>query len=154
MKTRFAATLVSLSALALVTACGSQPTTANQSVGSAYGTGTVSQAVQYGYVSRIDVVQVASSATGGGAVLGAVLGAGIGHQIGGGTGPDVATGVGAIGGAVIGHQIETRNRKDDEVYRITVRFESGQVQQFDYLQLNELRVGDRVKVEGGQLYRL
>lgn len=151
MRTPFAAILASLSALALVTACASNPPN-YQSVGTAPG--AVSQGIQYGYVSRIDVVPVASRASGGGAILGAVIGGVIGHQIGGGTGRDVATGVGAIGGAVIGHQIESRNLKDGEVYRISVRFDNGQVQQFDYQQINDLQAGDRVKLEGGQLYRL
>ncbi|ODV11688.1 MAG: hypothetical protein ABT20_05240 [Rubrivivax sp. SCN 70-15] len=150
MKTPFAVILASLSALALVTACASNPQN-YPSVGNAPG--AVNQGVQFGYVSRIDVVPVASHATGG-AILGAVIGGVIGHQIGSGTGRDVATGVGAIGGAVIGHQIESRNLKDGEIYRISVRFDNGQVQQFDYQQINDLQPGDRVKLEGGQLYRL
>lgn len=153
MKTSSITFAASLSVLALVSACGSSPPS-NQSVGTAYGSSTVNRAVQYGYVTRIDVVPVTSRTSGGGAVLGAVIGAVIGHQIGSGTGQDVATGVGAIGGAVIGNQIERRNRKDDEVYRISVRFEDGRVEQFDYREIGNLRSGDRIKLEGGQLSRI
>ena len=106
-------------------------------------------------MTRIDRVQVAAiRSSGAGTLIGAMVGAVIGHQVGGGMGQDVATGVGAIGGAVIGHQIESRNCKEDEVYRIGVRLENGEVRQFDYRKLNALRAGDRVKLEGGQLYRL
>ena len=90
---------------------------------------------------------------GAGTVLGAVIGGVVGHQIGGGSGRDAATGVGAIGGAVIGNQIEQRNRRDDEAYRVTVRLDNGRVAQFDYQRIDDLRVGDRVKWEGGQLMR-
>jgi hypothetical protein len=47
-----------------------------------------------------------------------------------------------------------RNRKEDEVYRIGVHLENGEVRQFDHRDLSALRVGDRVKLEGGQLSRL
>jgi outer membrane lipoprotein SlyB len=56
-------------------------------------------------------------------------------------------------GTVIGHQIESRNRKEDEVYRIGVHLENGEVRQFDHRDLSALRVGYRVKLEGGQLSR-
>lgn len=151
MSTHSTTLAAALSALALVAACGSNPPS-NQSVGNTYGSAT--QAVQYGYVSHIDVVSVASRPSGGGAILGAVIGAVIGRQIGSGSGQDAATGVGAVGGAVIGHQIERRSRKDDEVYRISVRLQDGRVEQFDYQEIGNLRAGDRVKIEGGQLYRL
>jgi outer membrane lipoprotein SlyB len=153
MKLTYTTLLVSISALTLVTACGSNPPSTPSTVGNAYGTVTPA-GVYYGYVTRIDVVSVSSRTSGGGAVLGAVLGAVIGHQVGSGTGQDVATGVGAIGGAVIGNRIESRRSRDDEVYRVSVRREDGRVEQFDYQQINDLRTGDRVKVEGGQLYRM
>jgi outer membrane lipoprotein SlyB len=82
-------------------------------------------------VTRIDRVQVAAIRSSGAGTL-----------------------IGAVVGAVIGHQIESRNCKEDEVYRIGVRLENGEVRQFDYRKLNALRAGDRVKLEGGQLYRL
>jgi len=111
-------------------------------------------ASQYGRVSDIEVLTLEAKSSGGGAVLGAVLGGVIGHQVGGGSGRDVATGLGVIGGAVAGNTVEKRKSRDTDIYRITVRFENGSRQQFDYEQINDLRVGDRVRVESGQIERL
>lgn len=112
------------------------------------------QYAQYGQVSRIDVVPVAARTSGGGAVLGAVLGAVVGNQIGAGTGRAVATGVGAIGGAVAGNAIERRTKHEDELYRVSVRFDDGSNREFDFQRIDALQIGDRVKFENGQLYRL
>ena len=109
---------------------------------------------QIGSVSSIEIIAVTSRNTGGGVVLGAVLGGVIGHQMGGGRGRDVTTGLGAIGGAISGNQIEKHNRSDDEIYRVTVNLDNGRTQQFDYQEIENLRVGDRVRVERGHLYQL
>jgi outer membrane lipoprotein SlyB len=151
MAIRTLATVLSASALALVTACSSAPPR-NEAVGGVPM--AVNTANQFGRVSGIEIVPVATRTTGGGAVLGAVLGAVIGHQVGSGTGRDVATGVGAVGGAVIGNSVEKRNKNDSDIYRISVRFDNGAVGQFDYQRIDDLRVGDRVMVEGGQLRRV
>jgi outer membrane lipoprotein SlyB len=135
---------------AVISACSSSPPRNDSAVVSAPAYSNVSQ---FGYVSGIDVVPVATRTTGGGAVLGAVLGAVIGHQVGSGRGRDAATGVGVVGGAVIGNQIEKRNKADNEIYRVSVRMDNGNTSQFDYQRIDDLRVGDRVKVEGGQLHR-
>ena len=107
-----------------------------------------------GVVRNIEIIATAARNNAGGAVLGAVIGAVIGHQIGGGGGRVLATGAGAIGGAVVGNAIENRNRRDDEVYRVSVRFDNGSVRDFDFQRIDDLRTGDRVKFEGGQLHRL
>ena len=142
--------LVSVSALAWLAACSSTPPR-SEAVGSAPAAST---AYQSGRVSGIEIVPVASRTSGGGAVLGAVLGAVIGHQVGSGRGRDVATGVGAVGGAVIGNSVEKRNQDGADIYRVSVRFDNGTVGQFDYQRIDDLRVGDRVVVEGGQLRRV
>jgi len=112
------------------------------------------QYAQYGQVNRIDVIPVASRTSGGGAVLGAVLGAVVGNQFGSGSGRALATGAGAVGGAVAGNAIERRTRRDDEVFRVGVRFEDGSYREYDFQRVDDLRVGDRVKFEGGQLHRV
>ncbi|HEY9063688.1 MAG TPA: glycine zipper 2TM domain-containing protein [Burkholderiaceae bacterium] len=112
------------------------------------------QYAQYGQVTRIDTVSTASRPSGAGAVLGAVLGAVVGHQVGAGTGRAVATGVGAVGGAVAGNAIEQRTRRDDEVFRVGVRFDDGSYREFDFQRIADLQVGDRVRYEGGQVYRM
>lgn len=112
------------------------------------------QYAQYGQVNRIEVIPVASRTSGGGAVLGAVLGAVVGNQIGSGTGRALATGAGAVGGAVAGNAIERRTRRDDEVFRVGVRFEDGSYREYDFQRIDDLQVGDRVKFEAGQLHRV
>jgi len=150
MTVRKLTALCSVSALALMTACSSSPPRSDPY---ANAPGVVSTAPQYGNVSNIEVLAGATRSAGGGAVLGAVIGAVVGNQIGSGTGRAAATGLGAVGGAVIGNNIENRNRNEGEIYRVSVRLDNGRTQQFDYQSINDLRVGDRVMVDGGQLHR-
>ena len=167
MNTRRISTVVSIGALALVTACSSSPRR-----GEAYGSAPIyssqpgyNQApaypqqqanayALYGQVRAIDLVRSEQRTSGGGAVLGAVLGAVVGNQFGSGSGRAAATGVGAVGGAVAGNAIEKRQRADNEAYRVSVRFEDGSVRDYDFQRIDDLRVGDRVKWEGGQLIRI
>ena len=108
----------------------------------------------YGTVSNIEVISVGGQTSGGGAILGAILGAAIGHQVGDGTGRKVATGAGAIGGAVIGNNIERRNNRGDEIFRVRVRMNNGREYRAEYRRIDDLQVGDRVRIEDGQIYRM
>jgi outer membrane lipoprotein SlyB len=110
--------------------------------------------LRLGVVSDIDVFEDRARPSGGGAILGAVIGGVVGNQIGSGSGRAAATGAGVIGGALIGNAIEERNRRDDEFFRVTVRLDNGGRREFDYKQLSGLRVGDRVRIDDGQLVRL
>ena len=105
-----------------------------------------------GRVVAIDVVREGSRTSGGGAVAGAIVGGVLGHQIGSGRGNDAATVAGAIGGAVAGNEIE-RRRNADEQYRVTVELRDGRTASFVQDSPNGLRVGDRVRVSDGRLYR-
>ncbi len=112
---------------------------------------------EYGRVENIGYVQVSQRPSGAGAVLGAVIGGVVGNRFGAGSGRALATGVGAVGGAVVGNAIENqnnRNLRDGEIYRVQVRFDNGSVRDFDFQRIDDLRTGDRVKFEGGQLHRL
>ena len=109
---------------------------------------------EYGRVENVGYVQVSQRPSGAGAVLGAVIGGVVGNRFGGGMGRAVATGVGVVGGAVVGNAIENRNVREGEVYRVQVRFDNGSVREFDFERIDDLRNGDRVKFEGGQLHRL
>lgn len=142
------------SALALMTACSSQPSR-TESSRSFPSSPSMSPAntLQYGNVSNIELVPMTSRSSAGGAVLGAVIGAVVGNQVGSGSGRAAATGLGAVGGALIGNNI-ARNRADNEVYRITVRMDNGVTAQYDYERVDDLRIGDRVRVEGGQILRV
>lgn len=138
-----------MTALALVTACSSAPE--RRTVGEA-PVRMDSMSAMYGQVRNIQLVSSPSRSGVGGAVLGAVIGAAVGNQIGSGTGRAAATGIGAVGGAVAGNELSKRNA--DDVYRVEVRFEDGSVRTFDYESVGDLRPGDRVRWEGGQLYRV
>lgn len=145
--------LASGAVLSLASACSSPPATS--SVAESPGVArSPAPYTQYGRVSAIDTVSVEGKSGRGGAVLGAVLGAVVGNQVGDGNGQKAAIAVGAVGGAVIGNQIQNRNRRDDEVFRVTVRFDDGRESRYDYQRVDDLRVGDRVKDEGGQLHRI
>jgi outer membrane lipoprotein SlyB len=146
MNVRTLALACSVSALALVSACSTSAPRMDPGRGS-----VSSNERQFGNVSNIEVV-ASDSRGAGGAVLGAVIGAVVGNQIGGGSGRAAATGLGAVGGAVIGNQLQKRNESD--VYRVTVRLDNGSTGQYDYSRIDDLRVGDRVQVQDGQLHRV
>jgi outer membrane lipoprotein SlyB len=150
MISRHFAVVCSLSALVAVSACSSNERRSERVLDPA---DRASNAVSYGRVSDIEMVPVSSRTSGGGAILGAVIGGVLGSQVGGGSGRDAATVVGAVGGAVVGNQVERRRKKDDEVYRVSVRLDNGREARFDYERIDDLRVGDRVKVQDGQLHR-
>lgn len=143
------------STLSLLTACVVAPPRPPQVV---YEPQPVSRPVpmraEVGRVESVGIVRYAQRPSGAGAVLGAVIGGVIGNRFGAGGGRAAATGIGAVGGAVAGNAIEMRQRRDDEVYRVQVRFENGSVRDFDFQRIDDLRVGDPVRFEGGQLHRL
>lgn len=122
--------------------------------GATYGT-------EYGRVVGIETVAVNGNGnghtTGAGAVIGGVVGGVIGHQVGSGRGNDVATVAGAIGGAVVGNEIE-RNRNAGSgyagnAYRVDVRVEGGAVRTVMMENVGEIRVGDRVRIDGDRISR-
>jgi len=118
---------------------------------------TYSRPVPYsdqGVVRAIDVIPVASRPSGAGVILGAIVGGVVGNQFGSGSGRALTTIGGAVAGGVAGNAIEQRTRREDEVYRVSVRFEDGSIRDFDYQQIGGLRVGDRVRLVDGQLHYL
>lgn len=106
----------------------------------------------YGRIVAIDVVGRSGGTSGVGAVAGAIVGGVVGHQIGSGRGNDAATVAGAIGGGLAGNEIEKR-RAGDERYRIVVEMRDGRTAAFEQDSTNGLRVGDRVRIADGRLYR-
>ncbi|MBX3605865.1 MAG: glycine zipper 2TM domain-containing protein [Piscinibacter sp.] len=152
MKQTFALGSAAL-ALALLTGCATTQapvSSAGQAPG--YGPG-YQQRAEYGRVQSIDLVRAENQTSGGGALLGGLVGAVVGRQIGSGSGRTAGTLVGAFGGAVIGNQIEKNQRGAQDFYRVVIRTEQGQARSFDYQQLADLHVGDRVRIEGNQVYR-
>lgn len=120
--------------------------------------GTQGNYIEYGRVSNVEVLrtQQQASTSGIGAVLGGVAGAAVGSQIGGGSGRTAATVLGAVGGAVAGNAVEkNRNTQPvNETYRVSVQLDNGGTRAYDVPSYGELRIGDRVKIENNQLYRM
>ena len=144
-------------ALAGLAACGSVPMNSQYPAQGQYpAQNPQGNYVEYGRVTNMEVIQTQQQAQGSGvgAIIGGVAGAVVGHQIGGGTGRDVATIAGAVGGAALGNSIEkNRNPGVSQAYRITVQLDNGGARAYDVPATGELRIGDRVRIENGQLYR-
>lgn len=113
----------------------------------------------YGVVQSIELVPQGSTGIGGsgigiGAIAGAVVGGVLGNQVGGGTGQTAATVAGAAGGAYVGHEMEKRQQqKTADVYKYSVRMDSGSYQSLTQTSGANFRVGDRVKIENGVMQR-
>ena len=150
MKIFKAAALCSITSLVLMTACTTYEPR-NQSVRTSSSDNR--QESRMGNVTNIETYATSSRTSGGGALLGAIVGGALGNQVGKGDGRKAATVVGAVAGGVAGNQIEKRNKRDDEFYRVSIRFDNGSSAQYDYNDINDLRVGDRVKIQNGQIYR-
>lgn len=128
---------------------GSQPyPVSNSSSQSQYST--------YGVIESIQMVQgnAAGNGVGAGAVVGGVVGGLLGNQVGRGTGKTVATIAGVVGGALAGNQIEHSNRaQTQDMYQIRVRLENGGYQTLVQDSIADLRIGNRVRIEGDRVYR-
>jgi outer membrane lipoprotein SlyB len=107
-----------------------------------------------GAVESVNVVEVKSDSPNIlGTIAGGLLGGAAGHQVGGGSGKDLATILGAVGGAYAGNRVQN-NMGKTKVFRVTVRLEGGNTQDFDYADDPAVPIGTRVRVENGVLIRL
>lgn len=150
MKTSTIMIVAILSVTTLMVGCAN---TGNQPVSSS----SAYSSSMYGVIDAIEVTGgevdgIAGTGVGAGAVIGGVVGGVLGHQVGGGSGQDIATAAGVVGGAVVGHQIE-KSTKQQQAYRIQVRLENGNYQTVTQDSIGDFRVGDRVRIENGRLYR-
>lgn len=107
-----------------------------------------------GVVDRIEVIKKGDNNNVAGTIIGGIAGGLLGHQIGGGSGQTAATIVGGVGGAVAGSQVQQRTRGANEAFRVTVRFQNGATETIRQDDISDLRTGDRVRVEGGRVYRM
>ena len=167
---RFVSIAAAAALTATLAACGSQPLYPAQQTSypsSSYPTtsypsgqypsgSTSPNYVEYGRVTNVQLVQGQESGrtSGAGAVIGGIGGAVIGNQIGGGSGRDVARIAGIVGGAIAGNAIEKNsNSRVTEAYRVSVQTDNGTLRAYDLAGTTDLRAGDRVKIENGQLFR-
>lgn len=152
---------IGLSAVALATlmACAPMNTApASNFPTSSTPANTQNNFVEFGRVSNVEIIRSQEPARGPGigAVIGGVAGAVVGNQIGSGNGRTAATVIGAVGGAVAGNAIEksrTANVGAGESYRVSVQLDNGSMRTYDTASYGELRIGDRVRIENGQLSR-
>lgn len=108
--------------------------------------------IEYGQVRNIERLRLRGEPLGAGAVIGGVVGAVVGRSVGSGhDGRAVGTVLGAVGGAIIGNEIERdqAERVGHDVFRISIRLDQGAARVFEVANPGELRVGDRVRIEGG-----
>jgi len=138
----------SLAATALISGCAST-TPSSSSYPASSSSGSYSSG--YGVIDAIDVISGGGDGIGAGTVIGGVVGGVLGNQVGSGSGKDIATVAGAVGGAVVGHQMEKANRAN--TYRIRVRMDNGGYQSVNQDSANDLRVGDRARIENDRVYR-
>ncbi len=116
---------------------------------------------RYGYVESVEAVTPErrdGPAVGIGAIGGAIAGGVLGHQVGSGRGNTAATIGGAVVGGVVGHQVEQQVRGRQAAaateYRFRVRLDDGSYQTFNKPSHDNIRVGDRVRVERDNLYTM
>ena len=150
MRIAKSAALATLTALALA-ACATGP--GNDSYTPRYADSGYS--TEYGRVVGIEPLGSPGGTTGAGAVVGGIVGGVLGHQVGSGRGNDAATVAGAIGGAIVGNQVERNRAGGSPEYRIAVRLDGGGTRSVVQQDLGDmdLRVGDRVRIENGRVYR-
>lgn len=139
---RLAAAALTVTALVLLAACASDGQSTRP-------LGESEEQVRYGYITKIDNVQLEGDhQLGVGAVIGGVAGALLGAQFGGGSATGIATVLGAVGGAFAGDAIQRRYAEPRPGQYITVKLDNevtvGITQPVDA----SLRVGDRVRITG------
>lgn len=110
---------------------------------------------QFGRVTNVEYLRGGQTQGVAGAVVGGAVGGLAGNQVGGGSGRTAATVVGVVGGALIGRAIEQNMNRNSgqDYYRVTVQMDNGSMRSFDYAQAPDVRIGDRVRADGNQLYR-
>lgn len=156
---RLVAIVSGVTVAATLTACGTTPVASTYPT-TTYPTQTYPVAGQeYGRITNIEYLPVGTTTSNNSGILGAVVGgiAGglLGNTIGGGSGRAAATVLGGVAGAAIGSQI-ARNQAGATTapgYRITMVTDQGLTRVYEVPATGDLRVGDRVRVDGGVIYR-
>jgi outer membrane lipoprotein SlyB len=120
-------------------------------------------AVEFGRVLDIQTAMGASSGNPNaardraiaGGIIGAVVGSVVGKNVNNGGNRSAATVLGAGAGAMIGNRSGQNQQAEagSAAYRVTVQTDQGAQRTFEVPALGDLRVGDRVRVENGVIYR-
>ena len=162
---RLSAMVVGGIAVATLAACSSYPLGPTTSTYPAVTTSTYPvttmpvAGMEYGRITNIEYMPVGTAAPRStnilGAVVGGLAGAALGSQIGSGSGRTAATILGGVAGAAVGNQI-ARNAQGVTTqagYRITMQTDTGLIRTYEVPATGDLRVGDRVRVDNGVIYR-
>ena len=121
------------------------------SLGQASGQQPGAMEVRQGVIEQITLVQLQTNHYRGvGAIVGGLGGLGIGSLIGGGTGRDVAIVAGALGGAIFGNNVQKRYDQPVPGQQIIVRVTSGVLVAVTQPVDPNLRMGQRVYIEGNR----
>jgi outer membrane lipoprotein SlyB len=115
---------------------------------------TVPVTVEFGRITNIEYFQAGapvSSINVPGAIVGGIAGAAVGNAISGGR--DAATVLGGAAGAAIGSQVNKPTAPGASVYRMTIQTDAGGWRTYDVPSSGDLRIGDRVRIENGVIYR-
>jgi outer membrane lipoprotein SlyB len=140
-----------LAAGAVLTGCASN---SSQPYGGGYGSNSSSASQGYGVIESVQVAQGENRTSGAGAILGGLVGAVAGSQIGSGGGRTAATVAGGVAGAAVGNRVEAnRNAGGQEMYQINVRMDNGEYRAVTQDSAYDLRVGNRVRIVDGRVYR-
>jgi outer membrane lipoprotein SlyB len=115
--------------------------------------------VEFGRVHHIQAMSGYQANSGGGALLGGVIGAIVGRQFGNSSqGKANGTFAGAVGGVLIGNEIERQNRENRGYGRdglvVSIALDHGGLREFAVPSVGDLRIGDRVRIEGNRLMRM
>jgi outer membrane lipoprotein SlyB len=108
----------------------------------------------YGTIESIQVTGGDGRTSGAGAVVGGLVGALAGNQVGSGGGRTAATVAGGVAGAAIGNRVESnRNANGQDMYAVNVRLDNGEYRTVVQDSVYDLRVGNRVRIVDGRVYR-
>lgn len=157
MKTTQTIAAILVASTALLTGCASTSSTpyGNTGYNSGYNSGYNNNVSSgYGTIDSIQVVRAQGGTSGTGAVVGGLVGALVGNQIGSGSGRTAATVAGAVGGAAVGNNVEAnRNANGQEMYQLNIRMDNGEMRSITQDSVYDLRVGNRVRLVDGRVYR-
>jgi outer membrane lipoprotein SlyB len=133
----------------------SQPSYANNGYNNGYTSGYDNTApTGYGTVESIQVTNGEGRTSGAGAIVGGLVGALAGNQVGSGGGRTAATVAGGVAGAAIGNRVESnRNGEMQQQYAVNVRLDNGEYRTIVQDNVYDLRVGNRVRIVDGRVYR-
>ena len=149
MKSTHTLAAIVIAATAALSGCASN----NQQAGYGYQNGYQNEAASYGTIEGIQVRTLEGKGNGAGAVAGGLVGALLGNQVGSGSGRAAATVAGAVGGAVVGNNVENNRNAPRDEYQISVRMDNGEHRLVTQDSVYDLRVGNRVRLIDGRLYR-